>query len=81
MVNASPNGALIFTEERPVLGQPLRIRMASPVKSHWFEAVPVRFANRHAVGMRFVKPCPADFFSAAVGAEGQRCGDFLRGCW
>ena len=59
-------GALILTEEEPILGRPMWIRLEGPVRSDWLRAIPVRYGKSPEVEVRFSQPCPRVFLWAAT---------------
>jgi len=64
--NIGPKGALIQVPEELPLHEPLWLRLERPVKTDWIEATPVRFGQRHDVGIMFREPCRDDLLLAAV---------------
>jgi hypothetical protein len=69
LLNICSDGASLLMEAKPVLGRPMWIRLEDPVKSDWFEAIPVRYGESHEVDVHFSHPCPRGFLWAATHGE------------
>ena len=54
-------GALILTKAKPILGQPMWIRLEGPVRFDWLRAIPVRYGKSHEVELRFSQPASPFF--------------------
>jgi hypothetical protein len=67
MVNISRGGALLVTRNPPACHVPVWIRIESPVKTDWAEAMTVRLGrNDEEVGVQFPRGCPDDLLLAGT---------------
>jgi len=70
LVNISRDGALIVTENPPPDGAPMWLRIESPVRTDWVEAIIVRVGQNREIGLRFPRGCPDDLLLAgAIGID------------
>jgi hypothetical protein len=65
-INISRDGALIVALEPPPCDEPFRMRMESPLKTDWADALTVRVGREHDVAIRFPERCPDDLLLAAT---------------
>ncbi len=65
-INISRDGALIAALETPPCDEPFRMRMESPLKTDWADAVTVRVGVDHNIAIRFPGRCPDDLLLAAT---------------
>jgi PilZ domain len=66
LVNISRGGALLVSENRPPRAAPLWMRIESPVKTDWAEAMTVRLGQNHEIGVQFPRGCPDDLLLAGT---------------
>ena len=66
LVNISRDGALLATGEAWPLGEPLCVRLDSPVRTDWVAAVAVRLGRPGEVAVRFARGCADDLLLAAT---------------
>jgi hypothetical protein len=66
LINISRDGALIVAREPPGVDQHFRIRMESPLKTDWADAVTVRVGRDRDVAIEFPGRCPDDLLLAAT---------------
>jgi hypothetical protein len=65
LVNISRDGALIVADVSPPGDEPFRMRMESPLKTDWADAVTVRVGRGHDIAIQFPGRCPDDLLLAA----------------
>ena len=65
LINISRDGALIVALESPPCDEPFRMRMESPLKTDWADAVTVRVGRDHDIAIQFPGRCPDDLLLAA----------------
>ncbi len=66
MVNISRGGALLVTGNPPACQAAVWIRIESPVKTDWAEAMTVRHGRNEEVGVQFPQGCPDDLLLAGT---------------
>jgi hypothetical protein len=66
LVNISRDGALLATGEASPLGEPLCVRLDSPVRTDWVAAVAVRPGRPGEVALQFARGCADDLLLAAT---------------
>jgi hypothetical protein len=66
LVNLSRDGALVVTENPPPCGEPVWLRVESPVKTDWAKAVTVRIGCAREFAVRFPLGCPDDLLMAGT---------------
>jgi hypothetical protein len=66
LINVSTGGALILTERVAESSRLYWIRLERSPEIGWVIAKPVRFRQPNEVGMRFIGPCPQDFFTRCI---------------
>jgi PilZ domain len=66
LANISTGGALILTDQAPVLNHALQVRLERTPETGWITAIPVRLGRSREVGLQFTRPCPPDFLWAAT---------------
>ena len=66
LVNISRGGALLVTENRPPHEAAVWMRIESPVKTDWAEAMTVRLGQDREVGIKFPRGCPDDLLLAGT---------------
>ena len=66
LVNISRNGALVVTENPVSDKSPIWLRLESPVKTDWVEAMIVRLGRDREVALRFPRGCPDDLLLAGT---------------
>jgi len=70
LVNISRDGALIVTENPPPDGAPMWLRIESPVKTDWVDAMYVRLGQNREIALQFPRGCPDDLLLAgAIGID------------
>jgi PilZ domain len=70
LVNISRDGALIVTENPPPYAAPIWLRIESPVKTDWVEAMIVRLGQNREIALQFPRGCPDDVLLAgAIGID------------
>jgi hypothetical protein len=60
LINISRDGALVATENPPPCATPISLRIESPVRTDWVDAVIVRLDHQRQVGVRFIQGCCPD---------------------
>jgi PilZ domain len=66
LINISREGALIIAQELLPCDDSFRLRMESPVKTDWAEAVTVRVGRDRDIAIKFPGLCPDDLLLAAT---------------
>jgi hypothetical protein len=66
LVNISRGGALLVSDNRPPREAPLWMRIESPVKTDWAEAMTVRLGQNQEIGVQFPRGCPDDLLLAGT---------------
>jgi hypothetical protein len=66
LINISRDGALIASGELPPCDETLRMRMESPLKTDWADAVTVRVGRDQDIAIQFPGRCPDDLLLAAT---------------
>jgi PilZ domain len=66
VMNISRDGALVVTEDPPPCGEPIWLRIESPVKTDWAKAVTVRVGRSREFAVRFPMGCPDDLLMAGT---------------
>jgi hypothetical protein len=66
VVNLSRDGALVVTDHPPPCGEPIWLRIESPVQTDWAKAVTVRVGRNRDFAVRFPTGCPDDFLMAGT---------------
>ncbi len=66
LINISRDGALIVAEQPLPCDDPFRLRIESPVKTDWTDAVTVRVGRDRDVAIKFPGLCPDDVLLAAT---------------
>jgi hypothetical protein len=66
LINISREGALVATETPPPCAMPISVRIESPVRTDWVDAITVRLDHQRQVGVRFIQGCPDDLLLAAT---------------
>ncbi len=61
LVNISSEGALLSTDQPPMLHQPIRVRLEIAKEIGWISAIPVRSGQSNEVGVRFFRRLPLYF--------------------
>jgi len=77
LVNISRNGALIVAENPPPLATPTLLRIESPVKTDWADAIVVRLDQNRRIGLQFTRSCADDLLLA--GTVGIDLASMIRG--
>ena len=66
LVNISRGGALLISDNRPPREAPVWMRIESPVKTDWAEAMTVRLGQNQEIGVQFPHGCPDDLLLAGT---------------
>jgi PilZ domain len=66
LVNISRGGALLVAENPPPRQAPVWMRIESPVKTDWAEAMTVRIGQDQQVAVQFPRGCPDDLLLAGT---------------
>ncbi len=66
MVNISRGGALLVTGNPPACHASVWLRIESPVKTDWAEAVTMRIPRHGEIVIRFPHGCPDDLLLAGT---------------
>jgi PilZ domain-containing protein len=66
LVNISRGGALLVSDNRPPHEAPVWMRIESPVKTDWAEAMTVRLGQNQEIGVQFPRGCPDDLLLAGT---------------
>ena len=66
LVNISRGGALLVSDNRPPREVPVWMRIESPVKTDWAEAMTVRLGQNQEIGVQFPRGCPDDLLLAGT---------------
>ena len=66
IVNISRDGALIVTENPPPHATPILLRIESPVKTDWVNAIVVRLDQDRQIGLKFTRGCADDLLLAGT---------------
>ena len=63
---SAAGGALLVTENRPPHEAAVWMRIESPVKTDWAEAMTVRLGQDQEIGIQFPRGCPDDLLLAGT---------------
>jgi PilZ domain len=66
LVNISRGGALLVSDNRPPRESHVWMRIESPVKTDWAEAMTVRLGQNQEIGIQFPRGCPDDLLLAGT---------------
>jgi PilZ domain len=66
LVNISRDGALIVAENSPPHATPILLRIESPVKTDWVDAIIVRLDQNRRIGLHFTRGCADDLLLAGT---------------
>jgi hypothetical protein len=66
LVNISRGGALLIADNHPPREAPVWMRIESPVKTDWAEAMMVRHGQNQEIGVQFPRGCPDDLLLAGT---------------